>query len=253
MPRGTVTWFDPHADEGRIAHAGREVPVHGADLQRAARVPGARVRFDLRREGGVLRARNARLLRGTRQSPGQGRFGDLVGAKRPDHKGRRPLTHAHPDLQPGPELPREVAHRWLQAMEGGDPEGATALYAPDAVLHTELGPLRGHRSIHDCLTGSPLLGWPPWIAEIHGDRVVLLRWRSPARQGPRGESRLRVRHGEIVEQWLGVGAGTGPSDRAAPPPTSSAPSGSLPDGAPRPRAGRPWPRQRRRRPSSRSP
>jgi cold shock CspA family protein len=205
MPRGTVTWFDPKTGEGRIAHAGQTLVVRAQDLQPAARAAGARVRFDLRREHGTLRAHNARLLEGTRQSPRQGRFGDLVGAKRPDHKGRQPLTHGHPDLQPGPGLPSAVARRWIEAMKRGDPERATALYAPDAVLHTELGRLRGHRQIHDYLSGSPLLGSPPWTVEIHGDKVVLLRWTSPRDGGPRGTSRLRVRHGEIAEQWITPG------------------------------------------------
>ena len=202
MPKGTVRWFDPHADEGRIAHAGHDVPIRGRDLQAAARVPGARVHFDLRREDGVLRAHNARLLQGTRQSPRQGRFGDLVGAKQPDHKGHPPLTHGHPDPQPGPGLPSGVVRRWIEAMEQGDLERATGLYSPDAILHAERGRLQGHKDIHNYLSGSPLLGSSPWTVQIRGDGVILLRWRSPRDAGPRGASWFRIRHSEIAEQWI---------------------------------------------------
>lgn len=202
MPIGIVEWFDPTAGEGRVVRGARRYAIQRDEVERAARVPRARVHFDIRREGRLLRAVNVTLLEGTRVSRRQGRFGDLVGAAHPDEKGRAPLTHRHPDRQPALGLPEAVAVRWTEALEEGDVETALRLYAPEARLHTEGRTLAGPREIRGYLEGSPLLGYRPLYVEISGGTRVLIRWRGACWGGSSGRTWLRVLHGEIAEQWV---------------------------------------------------
>ena len=71
MPDGVVQWFDAATGKGRILRAGTRYAVDAAQLEPAARHPGARVHFDL--EAG--RARHAELRPRTRTSPGGGGAG----------------------------------------------------------------------------------------------------------------------------------------------------------------------------------
>lgn len=219
---GTVGWFDPKSGGGRIVGSGGRYSVRALDLERAARVPRTRVRFDIRREGGLVRAVRARLLDGTRVSPRQGRFGDLVGAAHPDEKGQAPLTHRHPALEPGVCLPQAVAVRWTEAMEEGDVETALRLYAGDARVHAGGRNLTGIRQISRFLEGNPLLGSRPLYVEITGEDPVLIRWGSVAGSGTSERTWLRVVHGEISEQWTGPrdsGLRVPPAGRAPGPET----------------------------------
>lgn len=205
MPAGTVRWFDPKRGEGRIVHANHDYPVDAGELEREARVPRARVRFDVRRDGEIARAVHARLIRGTRTGRRQGRFGDLVGAAYPDEKGRAPLTHHHPDLQVGVDHPLQVARRWVEALERGDVLGAVELYAPDAKLLLEGQTFAGRAEIQGCLGSRSILGTHPWNVEIQGDGDALVRWGSLDPDVPPGEARTRVAHGEIIEQRIRLG------------------------------------------------
>jgi len=207
MPIGRMKWFDPRTGEGVVEHGTREYPVRARDVQPAARVTGARVRFDVLREGEVERAVAVRLREGTRVSNRQRRFGDLVGAARPEEKGRPPLTHRHPDPDPLPLPPLEVARRWLIAMEERDAEAAAGLYAPDARLHVGSGTLEGRRRIRGYLPACPLFGMGTEEVELTGEEEgARVAWH-PTEDAPGGESRLRVQHGWIVEQWI-VPSGT---------------------------------------------
>lgn len=133
MPDGKVQWFDARTGEGRIVRGGREYPLRAEDAEPAARHPGARLHFDIRREEGSERAVNATLPVGTRVSRRQRRFGDLSGARTADAKGPAPFTRPYPDLaREAQRDPLRVARQWAHRMESGDLDAAPMLYAPDA-------------------------------------------------------------------------------------------------------------------------
>lgn len=204
MPTGTVRWMDARTGVGSIRHLGHDYPVRIEDVETAARVPRARVHFDVARDGDVTRATNVTLQRGKRQSQRRHRFGDLAGAARPDEKGRAPLTHTHReiDLEPGPQ-PMHVVRAWVDAMIEKDLPTALTLYAPDARFSVEDASYVGRRQIEQALAESALYGLRAHDLEIFGDDgTVVVRWGhvSAAEQG--GETRLRIEHDRIVEQWM---------------------------------------------------
>lgn len=204
MPTGTIKWIDSRTGDGCIKRFGHLYPVRIEDVEPAARVPRARVHFDVRRDRGVERAVNVTLRRGTRVSPRQHRFGDLVGAGRPDEKGHAPLTHRHAelDLEPG-QQPMRVVRAWLNAMTAKDLPTALLLYAPDAHLYVNDESFAGRRAIESQLAASPLLGMRARGLEILGeDATLIVRWEQTEGGGPGGQTRLRIEHGRIDEQWL---------------------------------------------------
>jgi hypothetical protein len=204
MPTGVVKWFDPKTQEGVIRRGRREYPVRGEDMEPIARVAGARVRFSIRRDGGVGRAVKVWLRRGTRVSPRQHRFGDLVGAGHPNEKGHRPLTHRSPDQEWSFEgHPTELARTWLDLLEAGDLHTALLFYAPDALLHTDDGTVEGRKDIEPVLADRHLVGIRPRNPQIVGENdVIKVSWEAGAEETPAASTRLRIAHGKIVEQWL---------------------------------------------------
>lgn len=204
MPTGTVKWMDERTGDGCITHLGHVYPVRIEDVEPAARVAMARVHFDVRRDHGVRRAANVTLRRGSRVSHRHRRFGDLVGAARPDEKGHAPLTHGHPELdfEPGPQ-PMRVVHAWLDAMLANDLPSALVLYAPGARLYVDDHSFQGRRGIEPKLAASPLLGMRARDLEIFGeDGTVMVRWAKTEGGGPGGHTRIRIEHDRIDEQWL---------------------------------------------------
>lgn len=213
MPDGVLQWYDARRGEGRVVRGGHEYPVRAAEVEPGARVPGARVHFDVKRHEGVNVAENVRLRQGTRVSRRQRRFGDMSGARRPDTRGTAPFARPHPEM--GHHLasrPRTVVERWAALVAAGDIEGAMLLYAPDAVVHTGDGDVRGRR-LHGWLSTSGLLGHVRGVETAGADDVVVVRWRGPDDRV--ATSWLRVEHGEIAEQWM---AGRRPRGRRVPPP-----------------------------------
>jgi ribosome-associated translation inhibitor RaiA len=145
MPDGIVQWFDARIGEGRIVRGSREYPLRAEDAEPAARHPGARVHFDIRREEGSERAVNATLRVGTRVSPRQRRFGDLAGARTPDAKGAAPFAHPHPDLVRQVEAP--VLFARVKLSHRADP----AIERPavvEAALDVNGRLVRAHRAAH---------------------------------------------------------------------------------------------------------
>lgn len=205
MPDGVVQWFDPTTGDGRILHAGRRFAARAEDMEPKARTPGARVHFDIDHDAPGSVATAVRLRRGRRVSHRQRRFGDLVGASSLDTKGNAPFNRERPDLGPSHERnPMRVAELWAEWVSTGDLEAAMQLYAPDAVLHVEGEPRTGPKEIRAQLEASPLLRGP-LPGEIRGDGTdgVLLRW-APEEPDGVAETRLRMAHGEIAEQWVGA-------------------------------------------------
>jgi RNA polymerase-binding transcription factor DksA/ribosome-associated translation inhibitor RaiA len=200
MPDGLLQWYDDRRGEGRVVRGSREYPVRAADIEPGARVPGARVHFDVRRHEGVSSAVNVRLRPGTRVSRRQRRFGDMAGARGADTRGTAPFASPHPEM--GHHLasqPRTVAEKWAALVAAGDIESAMLLYAPDALVHTGEGDQRGRR-LHGWLSTSGLLGHIRSVGTAGADDHVIVRWRD-------SDDRVRtswmhIAHGEIAEQWI---------------------------------------------------
>ncbi|HEX6419685.1 MAG TPA: sigma 54 modulation/S30EA ribosomal C-terminal domain-containing protein [Acidimicrobiales bacterium] len=200
MPDGLLQWYDGRRGEGRVVRGGRRYAVRAEDMEPRARVPGARVHFDVKRQDGTAVAANVTLRAGTRVSRRQRRFGDMVGARRPDARGTAPFARPHPQLAHAVTThPTAVVQRWADLVAAGDSEGAMLLYAPDAVVHAGAGDLRGRR-IRGWLTGSGLPGHLRSVGVSgDGDRIEV-RWVGP---GDRPATTwMRVAHGEIAEQWV---------------------------------------------------
>lgn len=200
MPRGVVLWFDSASGEGRIRRNGHEYSVAAPDIESDARVPRARVHFDIRREEGAKRAVNVTLRRGARVSPRQHRFGDLAGAHHPDEKGHHPLSHDHPGLDPAYEgHPVALIREWVRLANVGELSTLGLLYAPDATLHVGSERVLGRRDVVERLSRL-LTGGRPLANSVHehdgvievelgfGDRIL--------------NTRFEVAHGQVIEQWV---------------------------------------------------
>lgn len=200
MPDGIVQWLDPSTDDVAVVRRSRIFPASINDLDAPARHPGAHVHFDVLRDGGVERAVNVTLRRGTRVSERQHRFGSLVGAHRRDTKGGAPFGRPHPEL--GLSLashPMEVARAWAGDLEAGEVDAALARYAPDAQVHAPGLTVAGRAHLQAYLEGSALLAIGG-RREIRGeDGLVLVRWDGAAGEV---EVRSRLEHGMIAEQWV---------------------------------------------------
>lgn len=209
MPTGVVSWFDPKTGEARIRAGSREFATNASHMESAARRAGARVHFDIHRDGGVEEARDVRLRAGRRNSPHHRRAGTLVGARRPDTKGPSPVEAFH--LAKGLALethPLAVGDAWGNAVAEADLEYALGFYAPDAVVHAgESGEeVSGRRHLQRLLSELPVHGRRQ-APRVRGDGDdVLLEWDPVAPDDTGFTVRMRVAHGEIVEQWVGAAA-----------------------------------------------
>jgi ribosome-associated translation inhibitor RaiA len=182
---GVVQWWDAATGEARIVGAGQRYTAQGGEVEPAARVPGARVRFSVDRHGGD-RAVKVRLRRGARVAPAQRRFGDRSGQRSPDAKG-----------------PIPVVERWAAMLSGGRLDDVGKLYDPAAALDAGGTVWVGPRQIRRYWQSSTLLGGPS-PESIHGEEDGSVRVRWPHHDAEVAlESRLRVRRGEIVEQRHG--------------------------------------------------
>lgn len=205
MPEGVVQSLDPEHDRAIVVRAAKTFPARLADLEPAARHPGARVHFDIARDGGgVDRAVDVSLRRGTRVTPHHRRFGTAAGSRRANVKGSGPLVHPRTELglSRSPH-PLQVAAGWSRRLEAGDHDGAMLFYAPDAVVHTPDGELGSRARIEAWLQQTDLTsGLQP--AEVRGDDgSVLVRWSGPDGAGAGWEVRSRVDGGLLMEQWIG--------------------------------------------------
>jgi hypothetical protein len=200
MPKGVVSWFDERSGEGRIRRDGREYPVSAGDIEREARVPMARVDFDVRRLEGVKQAVNVTLHRGRRMSPRQHRFGDLAGAHHPDEKGHHPLT----DDRPGTDWafeghPVELILEWGRLVNLDDLSTLRLLYAPEAVLHVGSEDVLGRDAVVDRMR-EDFSGPRPQMGAAH-ERDGVIRVELKVGAGML-EVDFKVSHGRVVEQWM---------------------------------------------------
>jgi ribosome-associated translation inhibitor RaiA len=202
MPDGVVQWFDPATGEGRIIHAGRRYAVRGENMESTARLPGARVHFDVAR-GPADTAVNVVHRAGTRTSKHHRRFGTLSGARAADTTGGAAsmtrLTSLGRDLE---GHPARVAELWSSLLAAADIENLVRLYAPNASLLADGEVMVGPVQIRRYWASSPLLGAGCPSATGDQDSMVMLIW-DPDPDGAMIGSRMWIAHGEIAEQWLG--------------------------------------------------
>lgn len=199
MPTGRVVWFDDRSGDGSIRRDGHEYPVDRADIEPAARVPRARVHFDIKRLKGADRAVRVTLLVGSRVSPQHGNFGDMAGAHHPDEKGHHPLT----DDRPGTDWsyeghPVQLIEEWAGLAMRQDLSTLRLFYAPEAVLNVESERIEGRDAIVSWL-GEELFGPVGQSGEVHErDGVVSVELRV---HGEPLYMSFRVAHGRVIEQW----------------------------------------------------
>ncbi len=198
MPAGRVKRIDTQRDVAYIVRRGRTLAAPLSEVEPKARVPNARVEFRLVRQHGDESAANVRLRRGTRTNRRQRRFGDLTGASRP---GAKVATTASQRLGVDASTPPfQVVEAWLEAMGDWDLDGATALYRPDAVVHTPDGDVGGLHRLRGALERSPLAGLDPDAADLYGlGRYVRI---DCAVDGVDHGASFVIDRGEIIEQWV---------------------------------------------------
>jgi ribosome-associated translation inhibitor RaiA len=211
MPEGVMEWFDPATGVGRIVRAGQPLMVREEDVDRNARVAGARVHFDVdhERPGEALRVTGRR---GTRTRPQHHGVGRLTGARLPDddHVAGDPFQRPVID---GLVHPKKVATAWYQRVVEGDLTGALSLCAPTAVLHTATGVFTSRSAIAAALGSWPYTGAGIEPVEVRGDEdpgTTRLRWPG---WGPDRTVVVRVEHGEVVDLVVDGSAGR-PADAA---------------------------------------
>ncbi|HUG85387.1 MAG TPA: HPF/RaiA family ribosome-associated protein, partial [Euzebya sp.] len=219
MPDGLVQWFDPDAGEGRVLHRRRRYAVRAADIESAARVPGARVHFDIDHESGGTHVTDVTLRRGTRSMKRQSRYGDLKGAS--THETKKPPTTGHEEFDLDPEIfrnPMRAAEYWAEQMAIGDLDEVMVLYSPTASLHDGREVHVGFDAIRRHWQPSSRLGGPgPSSISGGADGAIVVRWPSPDGDDGAVESRLEILHGEITQQWEGAVAGAEPPAEETPP------------------------------------
>ncbi len=196
MPDGRVLRIDNDRRIALIVRRGRTYEADLSDVQPAARVPTARVKFNLHRLNGVERAESVELRAGTRTSQRHRRFADLAGAKRAGAKTRTALRDDY-----GIDVttqPLRVADAWVDAMGSLDFDGAAKLYAPSARLHTPDGLVDTHKRLRAAVERLPWAGVDPTGVAVHGvDRYVKV-------ENAAHVSYLEIHDGQITEQWVGT-------------------------------------------------
>jgi ketosteroid isomerase-like protein len=105
----------------------------------------------------------------------------------------------------------DVARRFSDAVSARDLDSMMTWYHPDAVVHWEGSVLVELVDIRRVWEGATIMGHPPTrispdqpeSSTFHDGFDVVMVWAQQGREGVDVESRLRVRHGAIVEQWHG--------------------------------------------------
>ncbi|MGI9608316.1 MAG: sigma 54 modulation/S30EA ribosomal C-terminal domain-containing protein [Acidimicrobiales bacterium] len=198
MPDGHTQWIDDRNDLVHIVRHGREFTAAIGEVESRARVPGARVHFDVNRKAGLVRAKNVTLAAGTRTNRRHRRFGDLTGARAP---GAKVATTASRNL--GVDVttqPMKVVRTWVETMTTDAIDDALSLYSPDAVINTEDASLRGRAQLHGFLTAYQCRDISIDEVMITGlDQLVRVDW--PSSSTVSGPSWFQIDHGHITEQW----------------------------------------------------
>lgn len=199
MPDGKVMRIDTDRGLAWIVRRGRTYEASLPEVETAARIPNARVRFKLRRSDGMERAEQVTLRSGTRTSKRQRRFGDLTGSHEP---GAKVMTTAQRTL--GVDVttqPVRIVEAWIQAMNDQDYDGALSLYEPSAMVHTVDGTASGRRRLRALLDTCGQDEFDPTKVELRGvDRYL----RADCGEAGGPIAYFIIDGGRIVEQWINV-------------------------------------------------
>lgn len=218
MPDGVMQWFDRKTGQGEVVRGGRSFRTYAADVEPAARWPGARVHFDLDDEGGAVRAVSVTTRRGRRSSRHHRRAGSLAGARRPDTAGSAPFGRVHPEHRLSRTSNRlEVASAWAGCARTGDVAAALQLYASDGVLHAAEGDRAGPAQVQTYLERSDWFGAVGTPRVRDDDGTTVLTWDRPVGSLTAPVVACRIEHGRIVEQWIGTAAVEAAAEAAARP------------------------------------
>lgn len=207
MPDGRLQRIDHAKNEAHIVRRGREFLASISEVESHARVPGARVHFDIDRDNGIDRAANVRLAVGTRTNRRQRRFGDLAGAKQPGAKVKTGASRLGVDVS---TQPVRVVSTWIKAVASGDTDGALSLYSPDAVVHTESTTYSGRTHFRAFLDQhAPRRFDPDEVWTAGEDQLIRADWPAPIFGIDEQSDEItscwfQIDHGHIIEQWHGV-------------------------------------------------
>lgn len=208
MPNGRVMRIDEKRQCVYVVRRGRSYSAPLSEVDTAARVPGARVRYRLRRVGGVEQAEQVELRTGTRTNKRQRRFGDLTGARQPGTRVRTSGQSAY-----GIDVatqPFKVVEAWMSALGQKDFDAATSLYLPGAVLHLEGESVTGRTRIRASMESCPWVDVDPDTVDLHGmDRYVIAEQRGG---GSSPVTYFVIEQGQVAEQWLGTEPEIDPTD-----------------------------------------
>lgn len=198
MPNGRVMRIDEERQCAYVVRSGRSYEAPLSEVERAARVPGARVRYRLRRSDGIEQAEQVTLRTGTRTNKRQRRFGDLTGA-------RQPGTNVPTSGQKAYGIdvatqPFRVAEAWLSAMSEHDFDAATSLYLPGAALDIAGESNVGRGRIRSGLEASSWAGVNLDRIEIHGSDRYVRADRFDLDEGD--QTYFTIGYGQIIEQWI---------------------------------------------------
>ncbi len=199
MPDGHVQRVDESKQEVLVIRNGRRFVAPLSEVESAARVPGARVHFDVDRGSGGDGAVKVRLISGTRTNKRQRRFGDLTGAKRPGAKVKSTaVSRMGVDVT---TQPMRVVSAWVAALADSAFDDAVSLYAPKSLLHTSSNTVEGRKAIRSAIEE---LVWDSVDSEseveMHGfDQLIQVQFNNGALT-----AWFEVDRGAIVEHWHGI-------------------------------------------------
>lgn len=200
MPVGQIQRIDEERGTVYIVQEGKTFAAPLSEVETKARVPSARVRFDLVREQGVESAADVRLRVGTRTNRRHRRFGDLTGATRPGSKVQTSASRNY-----GIDVttqPFRVARTWLDALSAQDFAGATSLYLPEATVHVGADSHVGRRRIRAALERLAITGIDEGSVRINGVDCYV---RVVCRVGTDEHVvYLMTERGAIAEQWIDI-------------------------------------------------
>ena len=209
MPDGHLQRIDEQRGEAIVVRNGRRFVASIQNVNSAARVPGARVHFDIAHNGGIDAATNVQLASGTRTNKRQRRFGDLTGAKLPGAK-----VKSTSSSRLGVDVttqPRRVVSEWLNAMTDSRFDDATSLYAPNSVVHGPSSTTVGRKAIRSMMEdevwgvlhhrkSERISGADQLVRlEVEGENHPTIEW-------------FEVHRGAIVEHWHDIDPDRGSHD-----------------------------------------
>lgn len=108
----------------------------------------------------------------------------------------RPANHPPAD-------PVQVAEMWAARLEAGSLEELMELYGPRTPLHTARDVMVGPDAIREFWERSPLLAGPGPERVLQANGMGVVRWSVRPDTGAVVTTEMLVRHGHIVEQWIG--------------------------------------------------